>query len=211
MSGKFIILEGLNGCGKTTQAHHLCRKLPASYFHELGSHSTSSFPNLLKRLLHMDDLSEVTEQYFITGSRSRNLQYVQHMLDLGANVVYDRYVYSSHIYSHREVQYQPETTDAVWDLHNTIKVWDLHDTIKNNPVPTVTIILDIDPDEQKRRLRYRKDLDKYEKVSDQVIEYRRNVYLAMGRAKSNNYVVNGMLPEESVYHQIREILKMYKI
>ena len=202
MSRKFIVLEGLNGCGKTTQAHHLCRKLPASYFHELGSHSTSSFPNLLKRLLHIDDLSEVTEQYFITGSRSRNLQYVQHILDLGANVVYDRYVYSSHIYSNRTLQYQPEITDAVWDLHNTIK---------NNPVPTVTIILDIDPDEQKRRLRYRKDLDKYEKVPDRVIEYRRNVYLAMGRAKSNNYVVNGMLPEESVYHQIRQILKMYKI
>ena len=150
----------------------------------------------------MDDLSEVTEQYFITGSRSRDLLYVQHMLGLGANVVYDRYIYSSHIYSHREVQYQPETTDAVWDLH---------DTIKNNPVPTVTIILDIDPDEQKRRLRHRKTLDKYEKVPDRVIEYRRNVYLSMGRVKSNNYVINGMLPEESVYHQIREILKMYKI
>ena len=202
MCGKFIILEGLNGCGKTTQAHHLCRKLPASYFHELGTHSTSSFPNLLKRLLHIDDLSEITEQYFITGSRARNLQYVQHMLGLGANVVYDRYVYSSHIYSNRKIEYQPEVTDAVWDLHNIIK---------NDLVPTVTIILDIDPDEQKRRLRYRKDLDKYEKVPDRVIEYRRNVYLAMGRAKSNNYIVNGMLPEESVYHQIREILKMHKI
>ena len=200
--GKLIVLEGLNGSGKTTQAKILADRLPAIYMHEVGSHKTSSFPVLLKRLLHCDSLSPITEQYFITASRSFNLQDVHNLINNGFHVVYDRYVYSSHIYSHRKVKFQPEITDAIWDLHNVIK---------KDLIPFMTIVVDIDPDERKKRLSLREgDLDKYEDVSDRLIEYRRNVYLALGRTRKNCCVVDGSNSKEIVHNHILNILRAHK-
>ena len=201
--GKMVVFEGLNGSGKTYQAKLLAERWPAVYMHEVGSHRTSSFPVLLKRLLHMDNLRPITEQYFITGSRAFNLQDVNTFLNNGFNVVYDRYIYSSHIYSNRNAMDQPEVTDAIWDLH---------DIIKKDLLPTVTIILDINPHERKKRLMRRKEgLDKYEDVDDYVIEYRRNVYLALGRTRTNCHIVDGSLPMETVFNHIRNILIGYRI
>ena len=201
--GKMVVFEGLNGSGKTYQAKLLAERWPAVYMHEVGSHRTSSFPVLLKRLLHMDNLSPITEQYFITGSRSFNLQQVNTFINNGYNVVYDRYIYSSHIYSNRDAMDQPEVTDAIWDLH---------DIIKKDIVPTVTIILDIDPDERKKRLMRRKEgLDKYEDVDDYVIEYRRNVYRALGRTRMHCHVIDGSHQMDIVFNRIRNVLRYYGI
>ena len=203
MKGKLIVLEGLNGSGKTTQAKRLAREMPGVYMHEVGSHRTSSFPVLLKRLLSMDNLDPITEQYFITGSRIFNLQWAREILDLGHHVIYDRYIYSSHIYSHREVKYQPEVTDAIWDLHNVIP---------KNILPDLTIVIDIDPQERKRRLQLRgKQLDKYEDVPDQLIEYRRNIYNALTITRSNCHWVDGSNSEDVVFGHIRNILIPYRI
>ena len=201
--GKMVVLEGLNGSGKTYQAKLLAERWPAVYMHEVGSHRTSSFPVLLKRLLHMDNLSPITEQYFITGSRSFNLQNAKTFINNGYNVVYDRYVYSSHIYSNREATYQPEVTDAIWDMH---------DIIKGDLKPTATIVLDINPDERMKRLMRRKEgLDKYEDVDEYVIEYRRNVYRALGRTRMHCHVVDGSRPQDIVFNHIRNILRCYGI
>ena len=201
--GKMVVFEGLNGSGKTYQAKLLAERWPAVYMHEIGSHRTSSFPVLLKRLLNLDNFRPVTEQYFITGSRAFNLQDVNTFLNNGFNVVYDRYIYSSHIYSNRNASYQPEVTDAIWDLHNIIK---------KDIVPTVTIILDITPDERKKRLMRRKeDLDKYEDVDDYVIEYRRNVYRALGRTRMHCHVIDGSRPMDIVFNRIRNVLRCYDI
>ena len=201
--GKMVVFEGLNGSGKTYQAKLLAERWPAVYMHEVGSQRTSSFPVLLKKLLHMDNLSPITEQYFITGSRSFNLQQANTFLNNGYNIVYDRYIYSSHIYSNREAIYQPKVTDAIWDLH---------DIIKKDIVPTVTIILDITPDERKKRLMRRKEgLDKYEDVDDYVIEYRRNVYRALGRTRMHCHVIDGSCPMDIVFNRIRNVLRYYGI
>ena len=201
--GKMIVFEGLNGSGKTYQAKLLAERWPAVYMHEVGSHRTSSFPVLLKKLLHLDNFRPITEQYFITGSRAFNLQDARTFLNNGFNVVYDRYIYSSHIYSNRHAMDQPEVTDAIWDLHNIIK---------GDIRPTATIILDINPDERKKRLMRREEaLDKYEDVDEYLIEYRRNVYLALGRIKMHCHLVDGSQPMDAVFNQIRNILKNYRI
>ena len=78
-------------------------------------------------------------------------------------VVYDRFVYSSHIYSHREVKYQPEVTDAIWDMHDIQFLKDLFPDCDYCNV-------DIDPIERKTAIKNFEDkgnLDKYEDVPDQ--------------------------------------------
>ena len=202
-NGKMVVFEGLNGSGKTYQAKLLAERWPAVYMHEVGSHRTSSFPVLLKRLLHLDNLSPITEQYFITASRSFNLQNAHKLINDGYNIVYDRYIYSSHIYSNRTAMDQPEVTDAIWDLHNIIK---------KDLLPTVTIVIDIDPRERKKRLMRRQEgLDKYEDVDDYIIEYRRNVYRALTRTRKNCHLVDGSLSMNTVFNHIRNILVPHRI
>ena len=200
--GKLIVLEGLNGCGKTTQANTLCNELPALYFHEVGTPRTSEFPVHLKKLLHSDYLDPVTEQFFITGSRAFNLHSIPELLDEGYNIVSDRWVYSSHVYSNRDGTFQPNVTDAIWGLH---------DIIKQDIVPAVTIIFDISLEEQERRLSYRGTKDKYEDVSKELLEYRRNFYLALGTVHSKCHIVNAENPEWVVYNHMRNILRVYGI
>ena len=160
------------------------------------------FPVHLKKLLHSDYLDPVTEQFFITGSRAFNLQHIPELLDEGYNIVSDRYVYSSHIYSNRDASFQPKVTDAIWDLHNIIK---------QDIVPTVTIILDVSLEEQERRLSYRRTLDKYEDVSKEILEYRRNFYLSLGTVNKDCHIVNADNPEWVVYNHIRNILINYRL
>ena len=202
MTGKFIVLEGMNGCGKTTQAHRLCNELPALYYHEVGTARQSEFPVHLKKLLHSDDISPTTEQYFITGSRAFNLESIGKELNNGNNIVTDRYVLSSHIYSNRDGNSQPQVTDAIWDLHNIIK---------KDIVPTVTIIFDVTIEEQQRRLAYRRTTDKYEDVSRELLEYRRNMYLSMATTHPRCRIVDGNNSEDIVFGHMRNILKIYGI
>ena len=100
--GVFICVEGLDGCGKTTQAKLLVRNLRRScdaiYTAEPSSGKIGSF--IKKHYLHGDKRgSGVLEALLFAADRFEHVEHtVLPALKKGRIVVSDRYVYSSRAY-----------------------------------------------------------------------------------------------------------------
>ena len=63
MAGKLIVLEGIDGVGKTTQAKKLQKVIPKSlYIHDISSDDTGTFGTCLNEILKFEPLSPITEQ-----------------------------------------------------------------------------------------------------------------------------------------------------
>jgi dTMP kinase len=100
--GIFICVEGLDGCGKTTQAKLLVRKLGRGYDALYTAEPTNSqIGQFIKRyFLHGAKRgSSVVEALLFAADRFEHVESViLPALDLGKIVVSDRYVYSSLAY-----------------------------------------------------------------------------------------------------------------
>jgi len=104
MSGKgfFICLEGLDGCGKTTQAKMLVRNLQKSYnavyTAEPSRGKIGTF--IKKHCLHgKKRVSSVVEALLFAADRFEHIESeILPALKMGKIVVSDRYVYSSLAY-----------------------------------------------------------------------------------------------------------------
>jgi dTMP kinase len=100
--GAFICIEGLDGCGKTTQAKLLVKKLQKSYkavyTTEPSRGKIGTF--IRNRCLYGEKrLSSVTEALLFAADRIEHVENeVLPALDQGKLVISDRYVYSSLAY-----------------------------------------------------------------------------------------------------------------
>lgn len=94
MKGKFIVLEGLDGCGKSTQAKILASK--ATVFREPGS---SDFGEKIRYvLLNGGDLTTQAETMLFNASRAQLMPDIRKTLESGHDVVLDRWAYSTFAY-----------------------------------------------------------------------------------------------------------------
>jgi dTMP kinase len=100
--GIFICVEGLDGCGKTTQAKLLVRRLKRDYDAVYTAEPTNGKVGRIikKQYLHVDKRgSAVVEALLFAADRVEHLKSeVLPALDEGKLVVSDRYVYSSLAY-----------------------------------------------------------------------------------------------------------------
>ena len=100
--GAFICIEGLDGCGKTTQAKMLVRKLRRSYNAVYTAEpSNGKIGNFIrKRYLYGETrLSSATEALLFAADRLEHIENeVLPALQQGQVVVSDRYIYSSLAY-----------------------------------------------------------------------------------------------------------------
>lgn len=144
--GVFICLEGLDGCGKTTQAKLLVRKLRRScdavYTAEPSRGNIGKF--IKKHCLHGDKRgSGVVEALLFAADRFDHVENtVLPALKKGRIVVSDRYVYSS-------LAYQGATgLDLEWI-----------EKINEHAVrPDLAIFIDVEPETVVQRLKPRKSV-----------------------------------------------------
>lgn len=100
----FIVLEGLDGCGKTTQGNILKEKLEAmGYTVHLGREPGGTEVSERLREIILDktitDMDPVTEMYLYAAARCQLVrQVVRPALERGEVVILDRYVLSSIAY-----------------------------------------------------------------------------------------------------------------
>jgi dTMP kinase len=94
----WIAFEGLDGCGKSTQARLLAEALGAELTHEPGS--TPLGVRLRHELLHTEEeVSPRAEMLLYAADRAQHVhQFVRPLLDVGECVVTDRSVWSSVAY-----------------------------------------------------------------------------------------------------------------
>lgn len=103
--GLFITLEGGEGCGKTTQALHLCRSLTAKGYKVLltrepgGTAVAEQLRNILLRTDSTEPLAAETEALLILAARRQHVdRVIKPALEQGAIVVCDRFADSTFAY-----------------------------------------------------------------------------------------------------------------
>ncbi len=138
MSGRFIALEGVDGCGKSTQAALLATALRAAGHTVVETREPGGTPlGEAVRGIVLDsggDMSPVAEALLFAASRAQHVtQVIRPALAAGAWVVCDRFVDSS-------LAYQGAGRGLGMDV-----VWAINAPAVDGCLPDVAIVLDVAP------------------------------------------------------------------
>lgn len=144
-TARFIVLDGVEGCGKSTQAQLLAAALeaegvPVLLTHEPGG--TAIGEAVRKLLLDPDfaDMHELTETFLFCAARAQHcLEVIRPALHAGKVVICDRFASSTYVYQGYAGGIGPEAVTA------------LNEVATAGLQPDLLVILDLDPTVGMRR------------------------------------------------------------
>lgn len=187
--GKFIVIEGIDGSGKSTQATNL-----ANYFNQKGTphiltrEPTNGFIGNLARKAVMGDYAlpkEALALLFAADRAEHLANEIRPAIDMGALVLCDRYIYSNMAYQGVEV----------FEYNKKFLI-----------PPDLTIFIDTDPEEcTKRIIKSRDKLEIYDDVK--IAKEIRARYLQAFKLYGDFMpveVVDGNCPEDEVFRCLIE-------
>lgn len=166
-----IAIEGVDGCGKSTQVELLVERLEQS---GIVTHATSfprysdpNFGDLIKRFLggdlgKVDDVHPRLVALLFAGDRGAEASNLRQALCEDKLVICDRYFYSNLAYQSAKLTSDSEVDDFTQWLR---KLEFGHYAV---PAPALSIYLDVHQDERKERLRERKREQANGKLHDAV-------------------------------------------
>lgn len=139
--GTFIVFEGGDGSGKSTQSQRLATRIGAIHTREPGG---TPIGDALRELVldpERRELADRTEALLMAASRAQHVaEVIEPALAGGAHVVCDRYVASS-------LAYQGAGRGLGIDV-----VAELNRFATNDVMPDLTVLLEADPDAARQRL-----------------------------------------------------------
>ena len=201
LSGKFISFEGIDGCGKSTQAKILSEEL-ISFGHKTlltrepgGSDGAEEIRNLLLTG-NTDKWSAETEILLFTAARRDHLERtILPALENGLAVICDRFSDSTRVY-------QGVTRG---DLRNLV---DQLDTAMIPRQPDITILIDLDPTiGLTRALERSNNESRFEEFGLEMQMKLREGFLSLANEFPNRFtVVNGNGTQAEVAENIRKLL-----
>ena len=204
--GKFIVIEGLEGAGKSTavsivkscieQAGHklICTREPG------GTAMAEAIRECVKKDWQNDTVTTEAELLLMYAARAQLLHNVIHpALSAGKWVLGDRHDMSSQAYQGggREI---PQTL-----------IQPLRDITLKGFVPDFTLYLDVEPSVGLQRARGRGELDRIEQLDISFFERTRARYLSLAEQDDNCVVINTMQPIESVHHDIKLAIQQFLV
>ena len=141
--GKFIVFEGGDGCGKTTQAARLCRRLGAERGRKCLSEREPDFRNVAGAVTRSAYYGSVrilpeTLAYLHVADRLEHIAFMLPLLREGCDIVCDRY-YPSNMAYNRTPRLSME---QIYELNRPC--FETHDA-------DLIIYLDVPPEETARR------------------------------------------------------------
>lgn len=180
--GKFIVFEGIDGSGKTTQIKKVSRRLKASGLKVYSTFEPTDGPigSLIRKMLAGKvSTDQRTIASLFAADRTDHLvnkvSGIRHKVDQGEIVLCDRYYFSSYAY---HAQY----IDMEWVIHaNSLNAEILR--------PDMTIFIDVDPDICFERIKNsRSNFEMYEKI-DIMKKVRANYFKAFDVLSSLEKIV----------------------
>ena len=195
--GRFIVLEGLDGSGKSTAAELLKQKLTQPGAPEpflTREPSDGPIGRLIRQALTKEiTLDPKTFTLLFAADRAVHTRQIEEILDSGRWVICDRYLGST-------VAYQSASfgDSADWE-------WLLGMQKKSVITPDLTILLDIDPEVSMARVSSRgEELSRFEKLDFQ--RRVRSAYLRL--AEQLDYqIVDASADEKQVAETVLEIMR----
>ena len=198
----FVSIEGIDGCGKTTQI-----KLLAEYLSQLGVEftivrepgGTRAGEEIRQILLHKDFLlcAESELLLFLAARAQIVREVVRPALESGRLVIADRFMDSS-------VAYQGVGRNLG---QKVVKF--MNSFVVGNTVPDITLYIDVPADVAMSRMRKEKKNDKIEVESLEFFERVRKGYERLMVENSKRFVlIDGRQAEEQVHEDIRKSLSV---
>lgn len=195
--GLFIVFEGLDGSGQTTQINLLERylKLKGKKVHMTAEPSSSLIGGLIRAVLtHHWKLSNTGLQLLYCADRAHHLETeVYPALAKGNIVLSSRYFFST-------IAFGSLGNDAEW----------LEKINEKFPKPDITFFIKASPRECIKRLnisRFRKEIFEKEQKMEKVLK----MYIRISKSKKykNFFTINGEQPAEKVSQDIIKIIDKF--
>ncbi|HUA13373.1 MAG TPA: dTMP kinase [Candidatus Sulfotelmatobacter sp.] len=195
--GKYIVFEGPEGAGKTTQLHELVRRLHEANLPVRNLREPDSQSDLTARAIrHLTQdphypMNTKTEVLLYNAARSQSLSVIKESLNAGVNCIVDRNYLTT-----LAIQYYGRGDVPDYSAINSIISFAVGDM-----EPDLTIVLDAPVNVLRERLKKRLTGERFDKLDDAFLERVRAGYL--WEAKQRGYpVVFATAPEEEVTKEI---------
>ncbi|URL01832.1 dTMP kinase [Avibacterium sp. 20-126] len=204
MTGKFIVIEGLEGAGKTTARDAIVEVLAREGVSDVVFTREPGGTPLAEKLRHLikyETEEPVTDKAELLMLYAARIQLVENVikpaLAEGKWVVGDRHDLSSQAY-----QGGGRQIDA--KLLQTLK-----QTVLGNFSPDLTLYLDLDPEIGLARARGRGELDRIEQQEIAFFQRTRDRYLALVKQDPNAVMINAEQSIEQVRADIQSAVQNF--
>ncbi|MGC9421661.1 dTMP kinase [Vibrio sp.] len=205
MKTKFIVVEGLEGAGKSTAMQVVMDTL---YEHGITQVTQTREPGgtvlaekmraLVKEEHPGEVLNDITEVLLMYAARVQLVENViKPALRRGDWVVGDRHDLSSQAYQGGGRQIAHQTMSQLKQI------------ALGSFRPDFTLYLDIDPKVGLERARGRGELDRIEKMDISFFERTRSRYLELANHDDSIAIVNAQQPIDAVSHDIQQVLSQW--
>ncbi|CDF98489.1 dTMP kinase [Avibacterium paragallinarum] len=198
MKGKFIVIEGLEGAGKTTAREAILATLQQSgiddvvFTREPGG---TPLAEKLRQLIKYETEEPVSDKAELLMLYAARIQLVENVikpaLEAGKWVIGDRHDLSSQAYQGGGRQIDAQLLQS------------LKQTVLGDFAPDLTLYLDLDPEIGLARARGRGELDRIEQQEIAFFQRTRCRYLELVQQDPNAVVINAEQPIEQVRADIQ--------
>ncbi len=203
MNAKFIVIEGLEGAGKSSAIQVVVETLQQNGIDRItrtrepgGTVLAEKLRALVKEEHPGEELQDITELLLVYAARVQLVENViKPALARGEWVVGDRHDMSSQAYQGGGRQIAQSTMQS------------LKQTALGNFKPDLTLYLDIDPKLGLERARGRGELDRIEKMDISFFERARERYLELANSDDSVVMIDAAQSIEQVTADIRRALQ----
>ncbi len=187
---KYIAFEGIDGCGKTTQAQFFVNYLEKEGFCVYFTKEPGGSSGKIRDLLLKERWPSKTELFLFLADRSLNIASIRNEMGKGSIVVSDRSMYST-------VAYQGYGEGLDLEFLEKLNLFST-EGLK----PDVVFYFDISLETMKNRV---KNLDAIESKGDNFFMRVRNGYVELCKKESNFFLINGERDREEVFENVLKI------
>ena len=197
----FISFEGIDGCGKSTQAKILSEKLNTDGYRSIilrepgGSKISEKIRNILLNN-HSKKISYKTEALLMTASRAQLVEeIIKPKLKKDIIVIADRYIDSTIAYQGGGRGLEIKTLNQ------------LNNFATDNLVPDLTFLIDLEPLKALRRIG-KSGLDRIEKIGYNFQQKVREQYLKLASDNKRFILIDGEESVDNIHMKILNSLKL---
>lgn len=199
---RFIVIEGLEGAGKSTAVNVIKEFLSNNGINEIvqcrepgGTKLGETIRDLVKSNRSNEKIDCRTELLLMYASRIQLVENViKPALQEGKTVICDRFYYSTYAYQGGGRGIDLDIIDSI------------HKASLGNFKPDLTIYMDIAPEIGLKRAAGRGELDRFELEKIEFFEKTRSMYLKQAGDSPEVVTVDASQSQENVAEQVRRIL-----